>query len=135
MIYAIKRRQLLINYWFRKYLFDVMMCLQHWQAFYNGFGLRLIYNQWSFSTMITFFLIANQIISSTSVGVPHSWILKLWQTQPITTFSLWINIHLPKVFTKLPCLCIYSSYLSCSSYFSLLITFWRQWYLIMLSVT
>ena len=46
-----------------------------------------------------------------------------------------IVICLTKSLNNSPCLCIYSCYLSYSCYFSLLIAFWRQWYLIMLSVT
>ena len=45
-----------------------------------------------------------------------------------------IVICLTKCLNNSPCLCIYSSYLSYSSYFSLLIAFWRQLYLIMFLV-
>ena len=73
----------------------------------------------------------------------HSWGYRFFATQcfascfPCTCcwgFNV-IVLCLTKSFTKSPCLCIYCSYLFCSSYFSLLIAFWRQWYLIMLSIT
>ena len=115
---------LLITFWRQLYLIilsiicNIFMERSMWCN--DAFTAMTSYLQWvwlkshlrpvKFFTYNSFFLIANQILTWTSVGVSHSWRLKLLHTQPKTTCSLHIKIYLPKSFTKSLCLCTYINY-------------------------